>query len=191
MKGTEGIIEKILSDARAEAKKTKEVAEYDNSMAEKATQAWVEKYFKEQRSLLERESADVVERKLTLAKLDKRKLVLKAKQEVIDRVFLRALTILQSLKKEDYLKLVVKLISENADEGDKVVFSSDGVINQEDLKKSKVAEQKKLSFSKEKGKFIGGIMLIGASCDKDLTFATMLEENREQMVNKIATELFL
>lgn len=190
MKGTEGIIDKILSDARAQAQKTIEVAEYDSAMAKKATADWEENYFQRHRKALSRECEEVVERKLTLAKLDKRKLILKTKQQIVDKVFESALNILQTLKKADYLKLVLKLIEKNADNGDTIVLSLDGVINGDDLLKSSIVADKKLTVAKKKGNFTGGVMLVGSACDKDLTFSALLEENREQIVNKINSELF-
>ena len=67
MKGTEGIIDKILSDARAQAKKTVESAEYERAMSEKATSDWTDGYLLKERKILRRECDEVVERKLTLA----------------------------------------------------------------------------------------------------------------------------
>lgn len=190
MKGTEGIIDKILSDARAQAQKAIEVAEYDSAMAKKATLDWKEGYLQKHRKNLSRECEEVVERRLTLAKLDRRKLILKTKQQIIDKVFEGALKLLQTLKKADYLKLALKLIEKNADDGDTIVLSSDGVLDGEELLKSQIVKDKKLTVSKKKGSFLGGVMLVGSACDKDLTFSALLEENREQIVNKINSELF-
>lgn len=190
MKGTEGIIDKILSDARAQAKKTVESAEYERAMSEKATSDWADGYLLKERKILRRECDEVVERKLTLAKLDKRKLLLKAKQEVIGEIFERVLSRLNSLKKEECVNLIAKLLENNADEGDKIVLPSDGGIIEKDLKDLEIVARKKLKFAKEKGDFTGGVMLIGASCDKDLTFSALLKENEEKIVQKITAELF-
>ena len=99
MKATEGIIEKILSDARERAKEITDKAEFDKAMCEKATEQWVGEYFNAQRNALKKEAEEVVERKLTLSKLDSRKIALKVKQEIIQDIFSRALKKLQTLKK--------------------------------------------------------------------------------------------
>lgn len=190
MKGTEGIIDKILSDAREQAQKAIELAEYDKAMSEKATADWKQSYLQKQRKILSREREEVVERRLTLAKLDKRKLLLKTKQQIVDEILSRALKILQSLNKKEYLKLVVKSIDLNAQTGDQIILSKDGVLDKEDLLSAPVVAQKKLTVCEKSGKFTGGVMLIGANCDKDLTFSALLEENREQIVSKITSELF-
>ena len=74
MKSTEGIIEKILLDARERAKEITDKAEFDKALCEKATEKWTSDYLNEQRTALKKQTQDIVDRKLMLSKLDKRKI---------------------------------------------------------------------------------------------------------------------
>lgn len=190
MKATEGIIEKILSDARVRAGEITDKAELDRAMCEKQTNQWIEDYFATQRKALKREAEEVVERKLTLSKLDKRKIVLSTKQEIIGQILDKVLIKLQSLEKSEYLVLIKKLLEKNAETGDQIVFACDNKIGKKDLEKLDIVKDKKLTFCDKTGDFKGGIMLIGKVCDKDLSFKALIDEDKENIINKITVELF-
>lgn len=190
MNGTETIIEKIISDAREKAKSITDTAQYDKAMREKATAEWVEKYLSEQRAILNKDCADVIERRKTLAELDKRKLILKTKQDIIGEVIFGALKKLQSMPKKEYLKFVVALLEKHAEKGDAILLSADKVLTEKDLEKEKVVTEKDLTFAKGVGDFNGGVQLIGKACDKDLSFDAVLSEQKEKLTAKITSELF-
>lgn len=190
MKATEGIIEKILSDARARANEITERAELDRAMCEKQTNQWVEDYLTTQRKALKREAEEVVERKLTLSKLDKRKIALSTKQEIIGQILDKVLIKLQSLEKSEYLALTKRLLEKNAEMGDQIVLACDNKLGKKDLEGLDIVKDKKLTFCDKAGDFKGGIMLIGKVCDKDLSFKALIDEDKENIINKITAELF-
>ena len=190
MKATEGIIEKILLDARERAKEITDKAEFDRAMSQKATDQWVEDYLISQRKALEKEKQDIVERKLTLSKLDKRKIALSTKQEIIGQILDKVLVKLQSLEKGKYLSLILRLLEKNAEKGDQIVFSCDNKLGKKDLEGQDIVKEKGLTFAQKAGDFKGGIMLIGKVCDKDLSFKALIEEDKENIINKITAELF-
>ena len=190
MKATEGIIEKILSDARARANEITERAELDRAMCEKQTNQWVEDYLTTQRKALKREAEEVVERKLTLSKLDKRKIALSTKQEIIGQILDKVLIRLQSLEKSEYLALTKRLLEKNAEMGDQIVLACDNKLGKKDLEGLDIVKDKKLTFCDKSGDFKGGIMLIGKVCDKDLSFKALIDEDKENIINKITAELF-
>ena len=190
MKSTEGIIEKILLDARERAKEITDKAEFDKALCEKATEKWTSDYLNEQRTALKKQTQDIVDRKLMLSKLDKRKIALATKQEIIEEIIQKVLGELQGLKKRDYLAYVVKLLQENANDGDQIVLSCDKILCKQDLESLDVVKQKNLTFANSCGGFLGGIMLVGKVCDKDLSFKAVIEENRESIISKVTAELF-
>lgn len=190
MNGKEAIIEKILSDAREKAKEITDRSLYEKAMSEKATKEWVDKYISSQRAELKKDCKDLIERRKTLAELDRRKLILQAKQDIIGDVIEKTYAKLCALKKEDYLKFVLALIGRYAENGDKIILSSDRVLSVSDLEGSTVVKEKGLTISKEVGAFKGGVFLEGKLSDKDLTFRAMLEEEKEGLSAKITAELF-
>ena len=190
MNGKEAIIEKILSDAREKAKEITDHVAYDDAMSETATQDWIKKYLEKERAVLKKDCSDLIERRVTLAELDKRKLLLQTKQTAIDDVISSAHKKLCALKKADYLNFVLSLIEKYAEDGDQIVLSSDKVLCASDLTGASVVKSKNLTVAEKPGAFLGGVLLVGKISDKDLTFASVLEEERERLTEKITAELF-
>ena len=190
MEGINQITNKIITDAELKAKEIKESA--DKIILENVTKAneWVKEYLLAQNKILDNDVKEIVSRRLTVADLDVRKIVLEAKSKVIEKSFEIALEKLCALPKEQYLGLVKKLIEENAEEGDVVMLSSDNVISEEDVKKLEVYKAKKLTVSKDKITEKGGVVLIGVSCDKTLTFRSVLENEKSNLTSSIALKLF-
>ncbi|MBE7087006.1 MAG: hypothetical protein E7369_01750 [Clostridiales bacterium] len=190
MSGTKAIIERIISDAREKAKEITDKAEYDKALRERADADWEKEYLEGERAMLKKECKDILERKQTLAELDKRKLLLKTKQDVVDKILDTALKILTELPKKEYLKFVIGLIGKYAEDGDQIILSKDKVLSAKDFEGEGICKDKKLSASKDSGDFVGGVMLSNPVCDKDLSFKTLLDESRESLVAQITSELF-
>ena len=190
MQGKEAIIAKIISDAENKAGETIHDAEvYAVSVKEQA-EDWSKNYSKEQEKLLKNETSDIVERRKIVAELDVRKTILKAKQKILDDVYANAERKLCKIDKNAYLKMILEKIEEFADIGDEIVLSKDGVLNEKDLEGSAVFKSKKLSIAKIQGKFIGGVMLIGKTSDKDLTFHEIISAEKEKTAHELAKKLF-
>lgn len=190
MEGKEAIIAKILSDAENKAQEIAHAAEtYAVSVKEQAEE-WAKNYSAEQEKGLKTETAEIIARRKIVAELDAKKVLLKAKQDVIDEIYLKAEKNLCKTDKKTYLAIVLQKIEEFADEGDEVVLSKDGVLTEKDVSESEVFKSKKLSISKTIGKFIGGVMLVGKVSDKNLTFHEIIFNEKEQNAPIIAKKLF-
>lgn len=190
VQSADAIIKRIISDAEKKARGLVDNAE--NTAAERKLEAesWAKEYAETQEKVLSRDVTEVVRRRLTVADLDVRKIILSAKQQVIGDVLGEVYDGLCSLKKADYLKLVEKCVEESADDGDEIVLSGDGVLSADDLKKLNVFSAKKLNVSKETGDFKGGVYLVGKVCDKDLTFKAIIENAKDEYVAEISERLF-
>ena len=190
VQSADAIIKRIISDAEKKARGLVDNAE--NTAAERKLEAesWAKEYAETQEKVLSRDVAEVVRRRLTVADLDVRKIILSAKQQVIGDVLGEVYDGLCSLKKADYLNLVEKCVEESADDGDEIVLSGDGVLSADDLKKLNVFSAKKLNVSKETGDFKGGVYLVGKVCDKDLTFKAIIENAKDEYVAEISERLF-
>lgn len=190
MEGKEGIIAKIQEDAELKVKGIVDNAEktYKDKLDE--THAWVKDYKTAQEALLKKDATDIITRKMTLADLDVRKITLFYKQQTIEKVFSTAYDMLLSMRKKEYLNFVQRLLSENAEEGDEIVLSCDGVLCEKDLSSLEIVKSKNLTVSKKEGDFKGGIYLVGKVCDKDLTFIKVIEQKKEDWSKKLADKLF-
>ncbi len=189
MDGKEAIIKRIISDAEKKSKALIGSAEADAEERKKDANDWAEEYLKTQRELLKTETEEIVKRRLTVAELDVRKISLKARQDLIAAVYDSAYEKLCKIDKKDYLKLVEKLIVENAEEGDTVVLSCDKVLKPSDIEKLEVFSEKGLKVQPT-GDFIGGIMLVGKNCDKNLTFKAVIEDMKDNLSFDLLNCLF-
>lgn len=190
MEGKQAIINKIIDDAEKKATEMLSVANAKAEESVKKASLWAENYKSAQEEILKKDAAEIVTRKLTVADLDVRKIRLAKKQQAISYVMEKVDEKLRKLDKKSYLKLIERLITESADEGDEILLSGDGVISSTDIKAMPVVTEKKLIVKKEKGDFLGGVKLIGKICDKDLSFDGLIKNAREEYVAKIAEKLF-
>ena len=190
MEATQAIVKKIIDDANAKAQSIINNAENLVNFKINEANEFSSKYTDAQLSLAKSEASKIVERKLIVADLDVRKNLLKEKQDLITKTFDLALEKLRSLDKTNYLSFVEKLIVDNAEEGDRIVLSADEVLCEKDVNSLVVFSEKKLAIDKNRGDFIGGVMLIGKNCDKDLTFKSIVAFNKEILSSKVSQMLF-
>lgn len=190
MEGKDALIKKILDDASDKSNKILSVAEADAEKIIAEAEDWAKNYMETRRAVMIKDAEDLVERRLTVAKLDARKISLSKKRALIDEAFETACDKMRSFGKTYYGKFAEKLLTENADEGDTVILSRDGVLNADDVSKMKIFAEKRLNLSEKRGDFIGGVFLTNDSYDKDLSFASVVAENKEDLIGKIAIILF-
>lgn len=192
MDGQQKIIDKILSDAKHDAgemlsealkkaealvaaKQSEADAEYDLSV-EEARKA----------------GEEVVRRRLTVADLEVKKLLLSAKKQAVDKAFEESLKKLLALPKEEYTALVGSMIASAADDGDVVVISENdkNVLTKAVFDKISAKIGKKLTLSDTFGNFKGGVMLLGKGVDKNLTFESELALLRDEVEPEVAKIMF-
>ncbi len=192
MDGQQKIIDKILSDAKHDAgemlsealkkaealvaaKQSEADAEYDLSV-EEARKA----------------GEEVVRRRLTVADLEVKKLLLSAKKQAVDEAFEESLKKLLALPKEEYAALVESMIASAADDGDVVVISENdkNVLTKAFFDKISAKIGKKLTLSDTFGNFKGGVMLLGKGVDKNLTFESELALLRDEVEPEVAKIMF-
>ncbi|MGN0823167.1 MAG: V-type ATP synthase subunit E [Candidatus Gallimonas sp.] len=185
----EAIVERILSDAEAEAaaivKEAEEKAE--NIVAEARSRA------EAQRKRTERETAErcksIADGKAASARLDSAKILLAEKRRVIDAIYARARERLIGLSEKECLSLTEKLLSEYAERGDEIVFAENYAYASE-AARLPVVKERALKISSERIKISGGFVLRGEIADKDLSYAALLEADREEQQAALAAELF-
>lgn len=73
-----------------------------------------------------------------------------------------------------------------AEEGDEVVLAAGAPVGEKELVSLAVFSAKKLRFAGKTGEFSGGLRLVNARCEQDLSFGALLEEGRAEHEREIA-----
>ncbi len=184
------IIEKIIDDAKkasqsyisdANAKKIEiqgEFAKYKEAITSKTNKT------------TEVECENIIVRKNTVASLDTNKIILQAKQEVIDNAFVVAK---QNILKDtaSYQKFMTEEISKHFEEGDELIIGkTDLALDASFIKALQESTGKKIAVSKEAGNFTGGVIIKSAGYDKNLCLDTILKTKREEIEAQVSRILF-
>ena len=190
MTGKEAIIEKIKADARQKANSTLEEgakkAQEAISIARSDAKIYKDKHMEE--SYIERE--EIINRKITVANLEVKKLLLQAKKEIIDRAFEEAVN---EIKKDEkaYLALIKRMLAYCEDDDTVIISESDkNRISKTFVVKTANEYGKRINVSENYGTFKGGIILSGKGSDKNLTLDVELSVVKEEYEPQIAEILF-
>ena len=186
--GTQAILDRIRQDADAECEAILAEAQARAeailaSAEERAAQDLRET--EEELASLTRRMADV---NAAAARLDSAKIFLAEKRRVIETVYGRALAALNSLGEKDALRLLEKLLLENAEEGDEIVFDENYPYSAR-ASELPVVKERALRVSEKRMKLGGGCMLSGKRCDKDLSYPALLAADMEKNQSSLAEKL--
>lgn len=185
----QAIVEKIIADAREEAQAIIADAEIKAEGTVAAANARAERRLQGEKAASDRRAESILEGKAATARLDCAKILLGEKRGVIDEIYSRALKSLLSLGKAEAMHLISGLLEEYAEEGDEVMFAGNFGYAQE-ASKLDIVKEKKLKISAKKADIDGGILLVGKSSDKDLSFGALLAADREENQADIAAKIF-
>lgn len=192
MTGIEKITGRINADAQAEidAVLAQAQAQADEIKAKYDAQAK-----KEYQELLTRGKSAAAERESHLnsgAQMEARKMLLAAKQEMLDKAFAEAEKQLCALPDKEMTALLVKLAKQASSTGKEEVILAKGVAKR--IGKNVVAEANKsglnLTLSQQEGSFAGGLLLNDGAVEVNCTFETLVRLARGEMAGQVAKVLF-
>ncbi|MEO0115164.1 MAG: V-type ATP synthase subunit E [candidate division WOR-3 bacterium] len=177
----EKIKQKILDEA--EIKRQEIINQYEAKIAEikKKTDAEIKNIYQtaEQQSKIEAQS--ILDRTATEAKLEQRKLLLKAKWEIIDNIFATAER--RFLELPEYLTLLKDLITRHTSEENCEV-----IINPDD--KAQIANQFPNVRLIEDPTIKGGIIIRTGRTEMNFTLDALLCRLKEELIIELAKILF-
>jgi len=198
MHGIETIIQKILSDARAEAAEVAAAAQGEaqgiTAAAEKAAQA-------KANDIIERAKADMPEvrrRRESVAELEARKAQLAIKQELLFEAFDKARTTLLEMDGENYTKLLCRLAAEAAPNGfgeiilsakDREAYGKEVVKGTNKLFAAAGVEGK-MTLSDQTREVAGGLVVKQGQIETNCLIDTLLRLGKEELSSQIAGTLF-
>ena len=196
MTGLEKMKSQILDEANRSAGEILEQAkkEADAVMAEARKNAEAECQRISEKSEADAES--LKGRAESSCDLQKRKAVLKAKQEVISEILKRAYKKMLASDTETYFDIIRKMLNKYVlpEEGE-ICFSSDDKKRMPDGFEKEIAaiaaaKVGKLIVSKEERNIQGGFVLIYGGIEENCTFKAMFDSRRGELSDKVHALLF-
>lgn len=196
MDGIEKITQRILEDAQREVaqiaaqaeQKAQEIrAQYD-AQAQRETEAILARG--------EKAAAERMERLESAAGLERRKLELAAKQQVLAEAFEKALTDLCSLPEQEYIELMAALAVKAACSGrEQLTFS---VTDRARVGKQvvmvaneRLGNRGKLTLSQQTRNIRGGFVMSDDDVEVNCAFETLVRMQREKLEKEVADILFV
>lgn len=133
------------------------------------------------------------ERLCSAAEMETRKLTLSAKQKVLAETYDRALEILCSMPREQYLSLLVRLLKAAGSKGDEKIALS--AKDRDEIGETLVERANKelnahYTLAGEAADIHAGLVLISKECDVNCSFETLLALSREKTERGAAKLLF-
>ena len=133
------------------------------------------------------------ERLCSAAEMETRELTLSAKQEVLAETYDRALEILCSMPREEYLSLLVHLLKAAGGKGDEKIALS--AKDRDEMGETLVERANKelnahYTLAGEAADIRAGLVLISEECDVNCSFETLLALSREKTERGAAKLLF-
>ena len=133
------------------------------------------------------------ERLCSAAEMETRKLTLSAKQKVLAETYDRALEILCSMPREEYLSLLVRLLKAAGGNGDEKIALS--AKDRDEMGETLVERANKelnahYTLAGEAADIRAGLVLISKECDVNCSFETLLALSREKTERGAAKLLF-
>lgn len=187
MNDNQAIINKIISDAEDFASSAAAAAEAQAQAAIAEARAKAEETENAERENAAKEGEEFVARRMTIARLDGKKAMLGAKQQIVSEVFEKALEKLCAAPEDKYFALVKKGVEKYAESGDTVILSENAPFSAEKLQSA--VSGLGITVLKQ-GKFKGGAIVSGAKRDTDLSFEALVADYYEKSSGDVARAIF-
>jgi V/A-type H+-transporting ATPase subunit E len=190
------VIEKILSDARAEAEKVRKTAEAKRAQEQAQLDKQLLEYRKQTDMLAQKTGEEKKAHILAAARMDIAKQLLTEKRKILDEVFVQARRQLENLPDEEYCKLMTKLMLETVETGDEevIIDNREKRIDGKFIEKvnQQLGHDRKgnLKLSESKANLGCGFILKRGKIKNDVSVEILLARAREQLEIELAEELF-
>lgn len=193
---SEQVVEKILSEAQAEADKIKSEAREKAAGQEAELTAELEKFRQKTETLSQKAAEEKKRRMLASARMDTRKELLSCKVALLTEVFDKAREKIKELPEEQYQEFMESLMHKAIESGDEevVIGAAEDKINNGLIKhinrKLGPGFKGNLQLAKDTADIDGGFILRRGNIQVNVSIDVLLVEAREQMEIELATELF-
>ena len=196
MTGLEKMVSQIVDEAKAEAESRKKAAQEEADKIVSEAKAEAEKLIGQSLEQSETDAANYLERVKSSADLQRRTVILQAKQEVIAAVLEKAYTSLNTMDEKAYFEMIRKMLEKfTLSESGEIYFSA------ADLNRlpagfekeiSDIAAKKggSLTLKKESKEIENGFILVYGGIEENCTFRALFNTQKDALQDKIHQELF-
>lgn len=189
MEEKKDICSAIISDAEAYAAETIKAAEEYAGSKLKEAEFEVQTFAVSQNELARKEIADIEAKNAAAERMEKKKIVLAAKVELLNEVYKRLEEKLGAMKGDELTRFIEKLIEKYATDGDEIVVAANSAVGADKIAELQVCKKLGLKVVGE-GAFSGGFIIKGKTFDRDLSFATIVGAVRENTESEVSAKLF-
>lgn len=193
MNGLDKIIKKIESDSRAACRAVISEAELKAKEILSAGEKNCEEIKKREDVRCENSCVDVRARAESAAELEIRKGKLLARQTVISDMLEKCKNSLKSLEKEEYFKLILKMVEKYSENQDGVIVFSKKDTDRMDknfISKINKVSAGKLALGEPNKKIDGGFVLVYGDIEINCTFDTIFTVEKEKLTDVVSAVLF-
>lgn len=198
MAGIDGLKEKLMDDSSKIAEEIKSKADNNAKKTVEEAQIKSAEIMNNDKEKAEVEGKLRKERIISRAKLDARNLLLKEKQDEIDDVLKSALNKIDNMGKEEYEKIIEKLLLNNIETGDEEVIISNydksritvSLINKVNQVLTKDGKNGKLTLSSEIRDIGSGFILKRHGLEINCSVSSLINALRENIELDLANLLF-
>lgn len=174
------------ADSEVQLVKTRQEVEQILKEAEKNRQAQYEMSIKQ----VDAEVKQLLDRGKSATDLQKRKLLLDAKQQLIQRIFRDALDTILKMQQEEYFKLLLGMVDHYAlNEQGEIHFSEQDLGRMPDSFVREM-EKRQITISKQPVRMRGGFLLSYGEIEVNCSIEALLEANREILQDQIVKLVF-
>jgi V/A-type H+-transporting ATPase subunit E len=193
----EQVIEKILSDAKAEAGRIAKAAS-DKAAAERAAlDGQLADYRKQTESLVVKAAEDEKSHILAAARMEAAQEFLTEKATLLDEVFKRARRRLAELPDGDYRALMTRLMAEAAETGDEEVVAGandqridQALVNDANGKLASGQKKGNLKLASDRHNLGGGFILRRGKIKTNVSLGVLVDQARTELEIELAKGLF-
>ena len=192
----EQVVEKILSEARAEAEQIKAAAGEKCAAAEAELNSELADYEKQTQGLAEQAAEDKKARMLATANMEIKKEYLAAKVALLDEVFGKVRERIKGLSDSEYENLISSLMTKAVESGDEqvIVGAAEERIDHSLIKqvnrKLRPGYKGNLSLAQERANIGAGFILKRGKIQVNVSIDVLLTEARDKFEMELAEELF-
>jgi V/A-type H+-transporting ATPase subunit E len=190
----EQVVEKILSDARAQADAIRKQAGEREAAEMAKVNEDLARFEQQTKTLAEKAAADERSQRLAVARMEAAKEYASAKASLLDEVFNQARQKLEKLPDNEYRELMARLMAAAVETGTEKVIAgkNDARIDAKLVAdvNARLKDKGKLTLADEKHNFGGGFLLQRGRVRTNVSLTVLVEQARKDLEIEVATDLF-
>lgn len=193
MNGIEKITQRIASEAQAEIDRILGDARDEADRIAESYRAQADGEAAELNARNEKNAAEREERLVSAAQMEARKVLLAAKQEMVEKAYIQALDKLCALPEEQYVAILADLLVKASSNGkEEAVFSPEDRerVGEAAVAKANELSGKQLRLSEETQPIRGGFILKDKNVEVNCTFETLVRLQKAETAGAVAQKLF-